>query len=79
MLFFVVDAERYIQVPTFAAKIAFIVLAGVNLLYFTAFDTPWRIGPDQDAPLVTRLIAITTLACLLGALYFGRMIPFLEP
>lgn len=78
MLFFVGNAERYIAVPTFAVKIALIVLAGINLLYFTLFDQPWSIGKDQDAPLGAKAMAISTLVFLVGALYFGRMIPFLE-
>lgn len=78
MLFFVGNAERYIVIPTFAAKIALIVLAGFNLLYFTLFDQPWKIGKDQDAPLGAKAMAISTLVFLIGALYFGRMIPFLE-
>jgi hypothetical protein len=78
MMFFVGNAERYILVPTFAAKIALIMLAGINLLYFTLFDQPWAVGRDDDAPLASKAMAVSTLVFLVGALYFGRMIPFLE-
>jgi uncharacterized membrane protein len=78
MLFFIGNAERYVAVPTFGVKIAFIVLAGLNLLYFTIFDQPWKVGQDQDAPIGAKLMAVSTLFFLIGALYFGRSIPFLE-
>lgn len=78
MLFFIGNAERYIAVPTFAVKISLIVLAGINLLYFTVFNQPWEIGRDDDAPGTAKLVAVSTLVFLIGALYFGRMIPFLE-
>jgi len=78
MMFFVGNAERYVAVPTFFVKIGLIVLAGINLIYFTMFDQAWEIREDQDAPAVTKLVAVGTLVFLVGALYFGRMIPFLE-
>jgi hypothetical protein len=78
MLFFVGNAERYVAVPAFGMKIALIVLAGFNLLYFTIFDQPWSVGRNDDAPAMAKVIALSTLAFLIGALYFGRMIPFLE-
>jgi len=78
MMFFVGNAERYVAVPTFFAKIAFIVLAGVNLIYFTTFDQPWKTGAGDDAPVTAKVVAVSTLVFLVGALYFGRMIPFLE-
>jgi uncharacterized membrane protein len=78
MLFYVGNAERYVLVPEFGAKIALIVLAGLNLLYFTLFDQPWSIGGDENAPVFSKVMALSTLVFLVGALYFGRMIPFLE-
>jgi len=78
MLFYIGNAERYMVVPTFAIKIALIVLAGVNLLYFTVFNQPWEIDANDDAPVTAKAVAVSTLVFLLGALYFGRMIPFLE-
>jgi hypothetical protein len=78
MLFYVGNAGRYIAVPEFGAKITLIVLAGLNLLYFTLFDQPWKIARDEDAPVFAKVVAVSTLAFLVGALYFGRMIPFLE-
>lgn len=77
-MFFIGNAERYVVIPTFAVKITLIVLAGLNLLYFTVFDHPWQIGRDEDAPPGAKAMAISTLVFLIGALYFGRMIPFLE-
>jgi uncharacterized membrane protein len=41
MVFFIGDAERYVAVPAFFLKIFLIVLAGINVVYFTSFDHPW--------------------------------------
>lgn len=78
MVFFLTNAERYIAVPTFAMKIALIVLSGINLMYFTVFDQPWKIGANDNAPLTAKVVAVSAFAFLFVALYFGRMIPFFE-
>jgi len=76
MLFYIRGAERYIS-PTFALKIFLIVLAGVNLIHFTLFDQAWKVGSGDKSPLMCKVIAVSTLGFLLGAMYFGRMIPYL--
>lgn len=78
MVFYIGNAERYYAVPTFAAKIFFIVLAGINVVYFTLFEQPWSVKSGDDAPVTAKVMAVATLVFLVGAMYFGRMIPFLE-
>ena len=49
MLFFVGDPGQYTQNIAFQWKLALILLAGINVLYFTVFDTPWTLKPGDDA------------------------------
>ena len=59
-------------------KLIFIFLAGINLLAFyltgmaRAVDT---LGPADDAPLLAKAIAGTSLFLWLGVIVFGRLIP----
>jgi uncharacterized membrane protein len=78
MIFYLGNAERYIAVPTVGVKIFFIVLAGINVVYFTLFDQPWALKSGEDAPMLSKVVAVSTLVFLIGAMYYGRMIPFLE-
>ena len=59
-------------------KLLFIFLAGLNLLAFyltgmaRAVDT---LGPADDAPLLAKAIAGTSLFLWVGVIVFGRLIP----
>ena len=77
MLFFIADSGRYIAMPGFPWKIAFIVLAGVNVIYFTVFDEAWTLGAGDDAPLKVKVIAASTIGLWVGIIFFGRMLPYL--
>src|SRR5262249_47590954 len=65
--------DRWLQL-----KFLFILLAGANLLAFylsgmsRAVDA---LGPEEDAPLMAKLIAAASLFLWLGVIYFGRLIP----
>jgi len=78
MVFFVSNPPLYFLNPAFAAKIAVLLLAGVGLVYFTLFDQPWGVGPNQDAPFSSKLVAASTMCLLLGVMYFGRILPFIS-
>ena len=78
MLFFIANGPRYLAIPTFHLKIALIVLAGVNVIYFTIFDQAWTLKAGGDAPITAKVIAASTIGLWLGVMYFGRMLPFLE-
>lgn len=77
MLFFVGAPGQYTQNATFYWKLALIVVAGVNVLYFTVFDEPWALGPGDEAPFTARAFAASALVLVLGVLYCGRMLPFI--
>ena len=62
------------------AKIAFIGLAGVNVLAFYGsglYRQVETLGPGEDAPSGARLVAVTSLALWIGVMFWGRMLPFL--
>jgi hypothetical protein len=53
------------------------MLAGLSLLYTTAFEGPWWVGAGQDAPLRVKAVAATAIVSWVGVMYFGRMLPFI--
>lgn len=77
VLFFVADPDQYTTNPPFQWKIILILLAGLNLLYFTIFETPWSLEPGEDAPAIARLVAASALLLVVGVMFCGRMLPFL--
>jgi hypothetical protein len=56
----------------------FVVIGGISVLYVTLFDDAWSLDKGVPSELRHKVFAVTTTICWLGALYFGRMIPFLE-
>lgn len=77
MVFFIAAAQQYTNNIAFQWKTALIMLAGVNLLYFTLVDDAWKVGPGDDAPLRAKLMAASAIGLWVGVLYFGRMLPYL--
>jgi hypothetical protein len=78
MLMFNGNFPRYVVVPTFFLKMFFVVVGGISVLYVTFFDDTWTLGKGDDSAVRHKIFAATTTLCWIGALYFGRMIPFLE-
>ena len=56
---------------------ALMMLAGINVLYFTIFEEPWAVGPEDDAPFTAKAVAASALILVVGVLYCGRMLPFI--
>ena len=85
MLFFVGDPWQYVHVgnwlgaqnAAFLWKMIFVMLAGLNVLYFTVFEEPWRLDAGQNASLAAKCVAATSLFLVLGIMFWGRMLPFL--
>jgi uncharacterized membrane protein len=77
MLFFVAAAEQYTLNPAFYLKMAFIFLAGVNLLYLTVFDEPWAVGAGDDASGIDKVMAGSALFLWFGIIFWGNGLPFL--
>jgi uncharacterized membrane protein len=77
MLFFIAAPHQYINNVEFHRKVIFIVLAGINVLYFMLVDETWRVGPDDNAPLTAKFAAGSAIFIWLAVLYYGHMLPFL--
>jgi hypothetical protein len=77
MMFFVAAPDQYTQNVSFHWKVILMLLAGVNVLYFTIFDEVWTLGPEDDAPLTAKLMAACALVLVVGVIYAGRMLPFI--
>lgn len=77
MLFFVGIPGQYIHNTTFYWKMALVMLAGLNAVYFTLLEEPWRLGPKEDAPLTAKIAAASAMLLWVGVMYCGSMLPFL--
>jgi uncharacterized membrane protein len=77
MMFFLAAPGQYTNNPEFHRKVLFIVLAGINVLYFMMVDETWNVGPDEDAPMRAKVAAVVAIYLWLGILYYGNMLPFL--
>src|SRR5262245_23175049 len=80
VLFYIGAPGQYYGNNMFWAKMAFMALAGINVLVFKlsgisrAVD---KLPPDADTPLSAKLIGATSLFLWMGVIFFGRMLPFL--
>ena len=80
LLFFVGNPAQYIHNIAFGWKVLFMLLAGVNVLVFYATGTYRRVGmlqPGEDAPLLAKVIAGTSLFLWFAVMYMGRMLPYI--
>jgi hypothetical protein len=77
MLFFVGMPVQYTGNPAFYWKLALVMLAGLNAVYFTVLEEPWALGPGEDAPLTAKVAAASAMILWVGVMYFGSMLPFL--
>lgn len=76
-LFFVATPWQYTYNGAFQWKIVLILLAGLNVLYFTIFDSAWAVKAGQDAPMSAKFAAASALVLVVGIIFCGRMLPFL--
>jgi hypothetical protein len=78
-MFFFVGAPTtfYVTNPTFFWKLALILVAGANALYFTAFEQVWIVGPGDAPPFAARLAAAAGILLWTGVIFCGQMLPFL--
>jgi hypothetical protein len=77
MMFFVGIPNQYIHNTSFYWKIAMVMIAGVNAVYFTLLEEPWALGPKEDAPVRIKIAAASAMVLWIGVLYCGSMLPFL--
>lgn len=77
MMFFIAVPGQYTANAPFQWKILLLAALGANLLYFTSYDTSWKVGRDEDASPLTKVMAASAIVLWLGVVYLGRMLPFL--
>ena len=77
MMWVIATPEQYMTNVSFFWKMGFLLLAGINLLYVTAFDEPWQVGAGEEASWGNKAIAFSAIASWVCVMYFGRMLPFL--
>jgi hypothetical protein len=76
MFFFIGDSGRYVAMDGFPPKITLLMIAAFAMIYFTSFDGPWKLKAGDDAPLVTKAMALLILGCWGGVIIFGRLLPY---
>ena len=80
-LFVFGDADQYIFNDAFRFKLLFLLIAGINVLFFytTGFRQTKTLGPAADMPWTVKLMAGVSLACWIGVITCGRLITFYRP
>jgi hypothetical protein len=79
-LFFSGDPFQYIHNAVFWFKMAFVLLAGINVGVFYLTGISQRVDSVQGGEMVpasARVVAATSLFLWIGVMYWGRMLPFL--
>jgi uncharacterized membrane protein len=78
MLFFIgAPTTFYVTNPTFFWKLALILVAGANALYFTVFEQAWTLKADGVPPLAAKVAAASGILLWTGVIFCGQMLPFL--
>lgn len=77
MLFFVASPWQYSYNVVFQWKVALMLLAGLNVLYFTIFEEAWTVKAGDDAPFTAKFAAASALVLVYGVIFCGRMLPFI--
>ena len=81
LMFFVGAPDQYVHNPAWWAKVAFILIAGLNILAFElsprAKALVQEVGPGDNTPLRLKLAGGISLFSWFAVLYFGRMLPFI--
>lgn len=77
IIFFITVPGQYTQNIALIWKILLTMVAGLNVIYFTLFDEPWKLGPGDDAPVRAKVMASFTILLWVGIVWFGRMMPFI--
>jgi uncharacterized membrane protein len=68
---------QYLQNIAFFWKMGLLLFAGLDVLYLTAFEGPWKVEANEDAPVLRKTLAATAIVLWIGVMYFGRMLPFI--
>jgi uncharacterized membrane protein len=77
ILFFIgAPPDFYVYNPVFIWKLALILVAGANALYFTVFEQAWTTGAGDTPPMAARVAAASGILMWVGVIFCGQMLPF---
>lgn len=76
MLMLLADTFRYVNSGAFPPKMAFIVIGGCAVLYFSLSDRLWNTKAGEEAPMTAKWVAAITLLAWAGVIAGGRLIPY---
>jgi uncharacterized membrane protein len=77
ILFFIgAPPDFYVNNSVFVWKLALILVAGANALYFTVFEQPWTLGADDTPPVAAKVAAASGIFLWTGVIFCGQMLPF---
>lgn len=81
LCFFLAYPDQYLYNPAMQLKLAFVALAGINmvLFYLIAARTVWLTADDGVPPPRARLFGAISLLCWLGVMACGRVITAFRP
>ena len=73
--------DQYFYNDAFKLKVVFLALMGTNaaLFYWREFAGVRALGPHDDAPRSTKIVAAASLFFLIAVMLCGRMITFFRP
>lgn len=79
VLFFVGAPDQYMRNAAFYLKLLFLVVAGVNALYFETHSgqRALAMGKVEDTPMAFKVAGAVSLFSWFMVLYWGRMLPFI--
>lgn len=78
LLFFIgAPPSFYVTNPLFFWKLALILVAGANALYFTVFEQVWTLEAGDTPPMAAKLAAASGIFLWVGVIFCGQMLPFI--
>jgi uncharacterized membrane protein len=77
LVFFIGQPGQYVKSAAFQWKIALVLIAGANALYFTMFDEVWVLAPGDEAPMQAKVAAGSAVVLWVAIMWCGSMLPFI--
>jgi uncharacterized membrane protein len=78
ILFFIgAPPDFYVTNAVFWWKLALILVAGANALFFTVFDQAWSLGAGETPPVAAKVAAASGILLWSGVIFCGQMLPFI--
>jgi hypothetical protein len=78
MIFFAASPQLYLNKEAFHIKVLGMLLATIPILYFTMFEKPWKVSEDDDVPATVKIAAAVTFVLVVGVMFYGRFLPWLN-